>query len=106
AVTKAKSSVLFAIMEIGSGTGPLLDAVKALPTRPELYAFGTTQRLGSLQVQKSGDPEGGTFIPFSYLKKHVPPPFNEEWSGGAGQGLHHHIGVTAITQGEPARFRR
>ena len=105
AVTKAKSSVLFAIMEIGSGTGPLLDAVKALPTRPELYAFGTTQRLdGSLHVQRSGDPEGGTFIPFSYLKKHVPPPFNEEWSGGAGQVIHHKFVVTDFNGETPLAF--
>jgi phosphatidylserine/phosphatidylglycerophosphate/cardiolipin synthase-like enzyme len=104
AVTKAKSSVLFAIMEIGSGTGPLLDAVKALPTRPELYAFGTTQRLGSLQVQRSGDPEGGTFIPFSYLKKHVPPPFQEEWSGGAGQVIHHKFVVTDFNGETPLAF--
>ena len=86
AITNAKSSVLFAIMEIGAGGGQLLDAIKALPSRPELYAFGTTQRLdGSLHVEKSGDPADGTFIPFSYLSKYVPAPFKEEWSGGAGQ---------------------
>jgi hypothetical protein len=105
AVTNAQSSVLFAIMEIGAGSGPLLDAVKALPTRPELYAFGTTQRLdGSLHVQKSGDPEGGTFIPFSYLKDHVPPPFSEEWSGGAGQVIHHKFVVTDFNGETPLAF--
>jgi phosphatidylserine/phosphatidylglycerophosphate/cardiolipin synthase-like enzyme len=105
AVTKAKSSVLFAIMEIGTGTGPLLDAVKALPTRPELYAFGTTQRLdGSLQVEKSGDPADGTFIPFSYLSKHVPAPFEKEWSGGAGQVIHHKFVVTDFNGDDPLAF--
>jgi hypothetical protein len=97
--------VLFAIMEIGSGGGPLLDAIKALPTRPELYAFGTTQRLdGSLHVQRSGDPAGGTFIPFSYLSKHVPPPFNEEWSGGPGQVIHHKFVVTDFNGETPLAF--
>ncbi|HEY7421384.1 MAG TPA: phospholipase D-like domain-containing protein [Gaiellaceae bacterium] len=105
AVTAATSSVLFAIMEIGSGGGPLLDAIKALPTRPELYAFGTTQRLdGSLHVQRSGDPAGGTFIPFSYLSKHVPPPFNEEWSGGPGQVIHHKFVVTDFNGETPLAF--
>ena len=37
AVTSAKSSVLFAIMEIGADSGPLLDAIRALPSRPELF---------------------------------------------------------------------
>jgi len=101
AVTHAQSSVLFAIMEIGSGSGPLLDAIKALPTRQELYAFGTTQRLdGSLHVERSG----GTFIPFSYLSKHVPPPFVEEWSGGAGQVIHHKFVVTDFNGETPLAF--
>ncbi len=105
AITNAQSSVLFAIMEIGSGSGPLLDAVKALPTRSELYAFGTTQRLdGSLHVEKSGDPEGGTFIPFSYLSKHVPPPFSAEWSGGGGQVIHHKFVVTDFNGETPLAF--
>jgi PLD-like domain len=105
AVTNATSSVLFAIMEIGSGGGQLLDAIKALPTRPELYAFGTTQRLdGSLHVEKSGDPAGGTFIPFSYLNEHVPPPFQQEWSGGAGQVIHHKFVVTDFNGETPLAF--
>jgi PLD-like domain len=105
AVTNAKSSVLFAIMEIGSGTGQLLDAIRALPARPELYAFGMTQRLdGSLQVEKSGDPADGTFIPFSYLSKNVPAPFKEEWSGGAGQVIHHKFVVTDFNGDTPLAF--
>lgn len=105
AITAAKSSVLFAIMEIGSGGGQLLDAIKALPSRPELYAFGTTQRLdGSLHVEKSGDPADGTFIPFSYLKQHVPEPFREEWSGGAGQVIHHKFVVVDFNGETPLAF--
>ena len=105
AVSGAKSSVLFAIMEIGSGSGPLLDAIKALPTRPELYAFGTTQRLdGSLQVKRSGDPLDETFIPFSYLSQHVPAPFKPEWSGGQGQVIHHKFVVTDFNGDNPQAF--
>jgi phosphatidylserine/phosphatidylglycerophosphate/cardiolipin synthase-like enzyme len=103
AVTGAKSSVLFAIMEIGTGGGQLLDAIKALPARPELYAFGTTQRLdGDLRVEKSGDP--GTFIPFGYLSEHVPAPFKQEWSGGAGQVIHHKFVVTDFNGENPLAF--
>lgn len=105
AVTGATSSVLFAIMEIGAGTGPLLDAIRALPSRPELYAFGTTQRLdGSLKVQKSGDPADATFIPFSYLADKVPAPFKAEWNGGQGQVIHHKFVVTDFNGENPMVF--
>jgi hypothetical protein len=105
AVTGAASSVLFAIMEIGAGTGQLLDAIRALPSRPELYAFGTTQRLdGSLKVQKSGDPADATFIPFSYLSAKVPTPFRAEWSGGAGEVIHHKFVVTDFNGPRPLVF--
>jgi hypothetical protein len=105
AVTSATSSVLFAIMEIGTGTGPLLDAIRALPSRPGLYAFGTTQRLdGSLKVQKSGDPANTTFIPFSYLSDKVPAPFRAEWDGGVGQVIHHKFVVTDFNGDNPLVF--
>jgi hypothetical protein len=105
AVTSATSSVLFAIMEIGAGTGPLLDAIRALPSRPELYAFGTTQRLdGSLKVEKSGDPANTTFIPFSYLSDKVPAPFRAEWDGGVGQVIHHKFVVTDFNGDNPLVF--
>jgi len=105
AVTGAASSVLFAIMEIGTGTGALLDAIRALPARPELYAFGTTQRLdGSLKVQKSGDAGDGTFIPFGYLSAKVPAPFQAEWGGGQGQVIHHKFVVTDFNGENPQAF--
>ncbi len=105
AVTGATSSVLFAIMEIGTGTGTLLDAIRALPSRPGLYAFGTTQRLdGSLKVQKSGDPADATFIPFSYLSGKVPAPFRAEWDGGQGQVIHHKFVVTDFNGDNPTVF--
>lgn len=105
AVTGARSSVLFAIMEIGTGSGVLLDAIRALPSRPELYAFGTTQRLdGSLKVQKSGDPANATFIPFSYLSKQVPASFKAEWDGGVGQVIHHKFVVTDFNGDNPLVF--
>jgi len=105
AVTCAASSVLFAFMEIGPGTGPLLAAIRALRSRPELYAFGTTQRLdGSLKVQKSGDPANTPFIPFSYLSDKVPAPFKAEWGGGVGQVIHHKFVVTDFNGENPLVF--
>lgn len=103
AIKAAKSSVLFAIMEIGTGGGPVLEAVRALPARSDLYAFGTTQRLdGSLSVTKPG--EASAFVPFAYLKSKVPPPFQAEYSGGAGQVIHHKFVVVDFNGANPIVF--
>jgi phosphatidylserine/phosphatidylglycerophosphate/cardiolipin synthase-like enzyme len=103
AIKNANSSVLFAIMEVGRGTGRVLDEIRRLPQRKELYAFGTTQRAsGSLKVRVSGRPQ--TFIPFSYLKEKVPPPFRSEIAGGPGQVIHHKFVVVDFNDAEPVVF--
>jgi phosphatidylserine/phosphatidylglycerophosphate/cardiolipin synthase-like enzyme len=102
AVQNAKSSVLFAIMELG-GSGSLLEAIRALRERKELYAFGTTQRVdGSLSVQAQGGEQ--TFIPFSFLTRKVPDPFREEWNGGSGQVIHHKFVVVDFNDEDPIVF--
>jgi phosphatidylserine/phosphatidylglycerophosphate/cardiolipin synthase-like enzyme len=104
AIEAAKSSVLFAIMEIGTGSGPVLDAVRALPERPEIYAFGTTQRLdGSLKVTSPSQADP-VFIPFGYLHSKVPEPFRAEISGGSGQVIHHKFVVVDFNGDDPVVF--
>jgi phosphatidylserine/phosphatidylglycerophosphate/cardiolipin synthase-like enzyme len=91
-------------MEIGNSSGPVVEAVEALPGRPELYAFGTTQKIdGSLKVLPPG-PDGPIFIPFGYLHEKVPPPFNEEVSGGSGQVIHHKFVVVDFNGDDPMVF--
>jgi PLD-like domain len=87
AIHDAKSSVLFAIMELDGG-GPVLDEVRKLKDRPDLYAFGTTQSVsGDLKVTTPG--QESPYIPFAYLAEKVPPPFQAEYGGGKGQVIHH-----------------
>jgi PLD-like domain len=102
AVEGAKSSVFFAIMGLG-GTGRLLDAIRALPDRKGIYAVGTTQNVnGALKVH--GPDGGGTFVPFAFLSDKVPEPFKEEWSGGAGQVIHHKFVVVDFNDEDPVAY--
>jgi phosphatidylserine/phosphatidylglycerophosphate/cardiolipin synthase-like enzyme len=104
AIKAAKSSVLFAIMDVG-GSGPVLEAVRDLPERStDLYAFGTTQRAdGSLEVKSPSHPEP-TFIPFGYLHSKVPEPFRPEISGGGGIVIHHKFVVVDFNGDDPVVF--
>lgn len=101
AIKEAKSSVLFAIMEIGRASGPAMDEIRKLPDRDDIYAFGTTQRLdGDLKVTAPADPDS-PFIPFAYLKSKVPLPFRKEIAGGSGQIIHHKFVVVDFNGENP-----
>jgi hypothetical protein len=101
AIKGAKSSVLFAIMEVGAASGPAMDEIRKLPDRDDIYAFGTTQKLdGDLKVTVPADPNS-PFIPFSYLKAKVPQPFRKELAGGSGQIIHHKFVVVDFNGDDP-----
>jgi phosphatidylserine/phosphatidylglycerophosphate/cardiolipin synthase-like enzyme len=103
AIEAAKSSVLFSIMEIGKGTGPVLEAVKGLSTRKDLYAFGTTQSLdGSLKVTAPG--ADSVFIPFGFLHEKVPAPFQAEIKGGSGMVIHNKFVIVDFNGSNPVVF--
>jgi len=103
AIAAAKSSVLFAIMDLG-GSGPVLEAVRALPQRQGLYAFGTTQSVdGDLEVTAPGSSEP-VFIPFGFLHSKVPEPFRAEIQGGSGIVIHHKFVVVDFNGDNPSVF--
>jgi hypothetical protein len=87
ALKTADSSVMFAIMA-PQGTGPVLEAIKGL-SRHKVYTMGVTDTMGG---DASFYPPGSTravSLPFSYLKDKIPPPFQQEYSGGMGRVVHH-----------------
>jgi phosphatidylserine/phosphatidylglycerophosphate/cardiolipin synthase-like enzyme len=103
AIKDAKSSVLFAIMDIGTAKGAVTQELLRLP-RPGLYAYGTTQKLdGTIKTTTPTDPDS-PFIPFSYLKSQVPPPFDKEAGGGSGIVIHHKFVVCDFNDASPVVF--
>jgi phosphatidylserine/phosphatidylglycerophosphate/cardiolipin synthase-like enzyme len=102
AIAAAKSSVIFAVMEL-SGGGPVMDDLKALPTKPKMFSYGMTQTMGGIKVYKPGQSEG-LIVPFDYLKGKVPPPFQDEYSGGAGIVIHDKFVVVDFNGDNPSVF--
>ncbi len=85
ALNNAKSSVMFAIMELQGG-GTVLKTVENLHTSGKVFSYGMTQSVKGFTVYKPGQP--GVLVPFAALIKNVPPPFNQEFTGGPGQVIH------------------
>jgi hypothetical protein len=101
AIQKAKSSVLFAVMQLGGGGG-VMDDLKALPGK-KIFSYGMTQTSGGIKVYKPGESDG-VIVPFGYLKGKVPPPFQDEYSGGSGIVIHDKFVVVDFNGDNPAVF--
>jgi hypothetical protein len=103
-IDESKSSVLFAIMNIGTASGPVVERIEKIGDRHDLYAFGTTQSLsGALKTTTPTDPDS-PFIPFDYLHDKVPEPFRAEYSGGGGITLHHKFVVCDFNDERPVVY--
>jgi hypothetical protein len=101
AIQKAKSSVVFAVMQLAGGGG-VMDDLKALPGK-KIFSYGMTQTSGGIKVYKPGQ-SNGIIVPFSYLKGKVPPPFQDEYSGGSGIVIHDKFVVVDFNGDNPVVF--
>ena len=101
ALKNAKSSVMFAIMELG-GSGDTLQTLQNLHLSGKVFSYGMTQTDAGFSLYKPGQP--GQLVPFSALVKQVPPPFDKEFTGGAGQVIHDKFIVIDFNDTNPVVF--
>jgi hypothetical protein len=102
AIASAKSSVIYAVMQLG-GSGSVMKELQGLPKRDDIFSYGITQHSTGLNLYKPGSKKG-VLVDFEVLKKHVPSPFREEWSGGMGQVIHHKFVVVDFNDTVPVAF--
>jgi hypothetical protein len=102
-IQQAKGSVLFAVMDVTSGGGPVLQDLRDIAATPSIFSYGTVQTAKGLQLQK---PDGAlsAVAGFAALKKEVPPPFTAEWDGGMGQTIHHKFVVVDFNGSNPVAY--
>ncbi len=62
-----------------------------------------TQTISGIKIYKPGD-SNGMIVPFAYLKGKVPVPFQDEFSGGMGQVIHHKFIVVDFNDNNPVVF--
>lgn len=103
AIKGAKSSVIFAVMQLGGG-GDVLQQLSTLNKRTDIFAYGMTQSAGGVKLFSPGSDQHGEFAAFSFLDKKVPPPFNMETSGGMGQVIHDKFVVVDFNGAKPVVF--
>ncbi|HVP54698.1 MAG TPA: phospholipase D-like domain-containing protein [Candidatus Eisenbacteria bacterium] len=101
ALMNAKSSVMFAIMTLG-GAGKVMQTIQKLHLSGKVFSYGMTQSDGGFSLYKPGQP--GELVPFAALVKQVPPPFDKEYTGGAGQVIHDKFIVIDFNGDNPVVF--
>jgi hypothetical protein len=107
ALKQAKSSVLFAVMEL-SGGGAVLQTLKSMHLSGKIFSYGMTQNVDKndnptgVTIYKPGQP--GVLVPFAALVKQVPPPFDKEVTGGMGQVIHDKFVVIDFNTDNPIVF--
>jgi hypothetical protein len=103
ALESAGSSLMFAMMEVG-GTGPVMEILKNISERENLYSMGTIEKRGQLDLFKPGREGHPAVTSFAYLKKNTPKIFRNEVSGGSGQVIHHKFVVCDFNEKSPIVF--
>ena len=101
-IRAAKSSVLYAVMA-PTGQGPVLVSLRQIAAEPTIFSYGTVETDKGLAVQKP-DGQMGDITGFATLLKHVPPPFDKEWNGGAGMHIHSKYVVVDFNADHPTVF--
>ncbi len=86
------SSLLYSLAFLYETPGVVLDAIKAVTAKPDVFVYGISDKhVGGIDVQ---DPSGNVAPVFAAeLSANVPEPFKSEPTGGGGTRMHHKFTV-------------
>jgi phosphatidylserine/phosphatidylglycerophosphate/cardiolipin synthase-like enzyme len=111
AVKAAKSSVIFAVMDL-DGKGELLSALKALHARKDVFSYGISDSAAPDFVTIDGTTvytptsKGGELVYSKADPESFPPPFSMELqiSGAAAHVVHHKFVIVDFNGDDPCVF--
>ena len=88
-ISSEKNSVLFAVMALVPGTGPVLQALENIHTHQQVFSYGISDSPGSgIALYKPGQPNG-ILVNAKPGQTKLPPPFDQEETVGLGHQIHH-----------------
>jgi hypothetical protein len=87
-ISSTESSVFYSLAFLYETKGAILDAITKVTREDNIFVYGLSDKtVGGLNIQL---PNGNPSIVFpAALLKDVPPPFDQEATGGSGTRLHH-----------------
>jgi phospholipase D-like protein len=86
---KTEGSVLFAVMDIGSGSSAVYDALKTVHANQKIFSYGITDTTNGIALYKPGT-KTGVLTTGKPASTQLPPPFDQVPNiGGVGHQIHH-----------------
>ena len=100
---KDGGSVLFAVMEIGTGSGPVFPALRDLHADQEIFSYGISDTTSGIQLYVPGR-KTGVLVTGKPTKTQLPPPFDQVPQIGLGHQVHHKFVVCGFNGDDPVVY--
>jgi hypothetical protein len=88
AKSKTKGSVLFAIMDLGSGDGPVRPTLTSLHANQSVFSYGISDSTDGIKLYVPKR-KTGVLVTGKPTKTKLPPPFSQVPNAGRGHQIHH-----------------
>jgi hypothetical protein len=100
---KADGSVLFAVMQLQPGTGPVYPALQKLHATQKIFSYGISDTPGGISLYKPGS-RNGVLVTGKPIATKLPPPFDQVRAVGAGHQIHHKFVVCGFNGDDPVVY--
>jgi phosphatidylserine/phosphatidylglycerophosphate/cardiolipin synthase-like enzyme len=101
---KTTGSVLFAVMGLSVGTGPVLPALRGLHTDNTIFSYGISDSPGGIYLYRPGT-KAGVLVTGKPVQTQLPPPFNQVPNiGGQRHQVHHKFVVCGFNGSDPVVY--
>lgn len=101
---KSVGSVLFAVMQIDKGTGPVYPALIKLHSNQDIFSYGISDSPGGIYLYPVGK-KNGVLVTGKPVNTQLPPPFDQVRNiGGVGHQVHHKFVVCGFNGTDPVVY--
>jgi phosphatidylserine/phosphatidylglycerophosphate/cardiolipin synthase-like enzyme len=100
---KDGGSVLFAVMQLNPGTGPVFPALQKLHSRQNVFSYGISDSPGGISLYKPGSRDG-VLVTGKPMNTQLPAPFDQVRSLGGEHQIHHKFVVCGFNGDDPVVY--
>jgi len=101
--SKSTGSVLFAVMQMDVGTGPVFPALRTLHATEDIFSYGISDSPGGIFLYRPKSSRG-VLVTGKPVNTQLPPPFNQVPGVSFGHQVHHKFVVCGFNGPDPVVY--